>query len=99
MLCRDGVYYFVRRIPADMQEHYDKCRLYFSLRTQSKIRTVRAAQSITQPLDDYWMGVRLQKLDTFLANSGIEKNNIFECGFWLIRISHHPVILLFYRRG
>ena len=63
MLCRDGVYYFVRRIPVDMQHHYDKCRLYFSLRTQSKSRAVRAAQSITQRLDDYWMGVRLQKLD------------------------------------
>ena len=63
MLCRDGVYYFVRRIPVDMQHHYYKCRLYFSLRTQSKIRAVRAAQSITQRLDDYWMGVRLQKLD------------------------------------
>ena len=63
MLCRDGVYYFVRRIPVDMQHHYDKCRLYFSLRTQSKARAVRAAQSITQRLDDYWMGVRLQKLD------------------------------------
>ena len=46
-----------------MQHHYDKCRLYFSLRTQSKTRAVRAAQSITQRLDDYWMGVRLQKLD------------------------------------
>ena len=63
VLCRDGVYYFVRRIPVDMQHHYDKCRLYFSLRTQSKARAIRAAQSITQRLDDYWMGVRLQKLD------------------------------------
>ena len=63
VLCRDGVYYFVRRIPVDMQHHYDKCRLYFSLRTQSKVRAVRAAQSITRRLDDYWMGVRLQKLD------------------------------------
>ena len=64
MLCRDGVYYFVRRIPVDMQHHYDKCRLYFILSlTQSKARAVRAAQSITQRLDDYWMGVRLQKLD------------------------------------
>ncbi len=47
MLCRDGVYYFVRLIPVDMQEHYDKYPLYFSLRTQSKIRTVRVTQSIT----------------------------------------------------
>ena len=36
---------------------------YFSLRTQSKTRALTAAQSITQRLDDYWMDVRLQKLD------------------------------------
>ncbi len=53
MLCRDGVYYFVTCIPVDMQHHYDKCRLYCRLRTQSKARAVRAAQSITQRLDDY----------------------------------------------
>ena len=63
MLCRDRVYYFVRRIPVDMRQHYDKYRLYFSLRTQSKARALRAAQSITQRLDNYWMGMRLQKLD------------------------------------
>ena len=28
-----------------------------------KRRAIRAAQSITQRLDDYWMGVRLQKLN------------------------------------
>jgi len=61
VLWRDGVYYFAGRIPVDMQ---DKCRLYFSLRTQSKSRAIRTAQSITQHLDDYWLGVRLQKLDT-----------------------------------
>ncbi len=63
MICRDGVYYFVRRIPIDMQQHYDKWRLYFSLRTQSKARAARATQSIKQRLDDYCTGVRLQKLD------------------------------------
>ena len=63
MLCRDGVYYFVRRIPVDMQHHYDKCRLYFSLRTQSKSRVIRAAKSVTRRLDDYWLSIRLQKLD------------------------------------
>ena len=46
-----------------MQHYYDKCRLYFSLRTQSKVWAIRDAQSITQRLDDYSMGVRLQKLD------------------------------------
>jgi integrase len=63
VLCRDGVYYFVRRIPADVRAHHGTHRLYFSLRTKSARTAERAARSIAQRLDDYWMGVRLQKMD------------------------------------
>ena len=63
VLCRDGVYYFVRRVPADVRTHHGSHRLYFSLRTKSSLTAERAARSITQRLDDYWMGVRLQKID------------------------------------
>ncbi len=63
VLCRDGVYYFVRRVPADVRVHHASPRLYFSLRTRSARTAERAARSIAQRLDDYWMGVRLQKMD------------------------------------
>jgi hypothetical protein len=60
---RDGVYYFVRRIPADLQEFYSGDPVSLSLRTKSISAADRSAKSISQHLDDYWMGLRLQKID------------------------------------
>jgi hypothetical protein len=60
---RDRVYYFVRRIPADLREFYSGDRVSLSLRTKSISAADRSARSISQRLDDYWMGLRLQKID------------------------------------
>ena len=60
---RGGVYYFVRRIPADLREFYSGDRISLSLRTNSISAADRSAKSISQRLDDYWMGLRLQKID------------------------------------
>ncbi|MGB2486722.1 MAG: DUF6538 domain-containing protein, partial [Candidatus Puniceispirillaceae bacterium] len=35
VLLRDGVFYYVRRVPLDLAEHYSVKRLCFSLRTKS----------------------------------------------------------------
>ena len=61
--CRSGVYYFVRRIPVDVQQHYRSKRVSMSLRTRSLAAAVRAAKSVMQRLDDYWMGLRLKQMD------------------------------------
>ena len=61
--CRSGVYYFVRRIPVDVQQHYHSKRVSMSLRTRSLAAAVRAAKSMMQRLEDYWMGLRLKQLD------------------------------------
>jgi integrase len=63
VLFRDGVYYYVRRVPYDLVEHYKVKRLCFSLKTKSSATACRAAQSISQRLEDYWLGLRLQKMD------------------------------------
>lgn len=60
---RDGVFYYVRRIPPDLRQHHQAYRFYFSLRTGSSVAANRAANSITQKLDAYWMGLRLETLD------------------------------------
>ena len=60
---RYGVYHFVRRVPADVQQYYRSDRVSISLRTKSPKAASRAAQSISQRLDDYWHGLRLQKMD------------------------------------
>ena len=50
---RDGVYYYTRRVPYDVKKHYASDRLSFSLKTKSYASAVRAAQSVTQRLEDY----------------------------------------------
>ena len=61
--CRDGIYYFVRRVPDDVKSYYSSDRISMSLRTKSNGVAVRASKSICQRLDDYWLGLRLQKMD------------------------------------
>ena len=61
--CRDGIYYFVRRVPDDVKTYYSSDRISISLRTKSNEVAIRAIKSICQRLDDYWLGLRLQKMD------------------------------------
>ena len=63
VLYRDGVYYYVRRVPYDLTSHYDVKRLCFSLKTKSASAAIRASKSINQRLEDYWLGLRLQNMD------------------------------------
>ena len=49
-----GVYYFVRRIPSDLQTFYRTDRVILSLRTKSLHRASRASERLSSRLDDYW---------------------------------------------
>jgi len=49
---RFGIYHFVRRVPADVQQYYRSDRVSISLRTKSPKAATRAAQSISQRLDE-----------------------------------------------
>ena len=60
---RFGVYHFVRRVPSDVRQHYRSDRVSISLRTKSEATATRSAKSISQRLDDYWYGLRLQKMN------------------------------------
>ena len=60
---RDGIFYYVRRVPNDVRQHYASSRISFSLRTKSHQSALRAAKSVTQRLEDYWLGLRLQQMD------------------------------------
>ena len=63
LMIREGVYYYVRHIPCDSASIYSVTRLCFSLKTESASAAVRASRSVTQRLDDYWLGLRLQNMD------------------------------------
>jgi hypothetical protein len=60
---RFGVYHFVRRVPSDVRQHFRNDYVSISLRTKSETTAARSAKSISQKLDDYWHGLRLQKMD------------------------------------
>ena len=63
VLLRDGDFYYVRRVPLHLTEHYSVKRLCFSLRTKSYKSAIHASKSVSQKLEDYWLGLRLQKID------------------------------------
>ena len=60
---RSGVFYFIRRVPGDVRQHYKADRVCLSLRTKSISVAARSAKSINQRLEDYWLGLRLQQID------------------------------------
>jgi len=58
-----GVYYFVRRIPSDLQTFYRTDRVILSLRTKSLHRASCASERLSSRLDDYWLDLRLKQTD------------------------------------
>jgi len=73
--CKDGIYYFVRRVPDDVKSYYSSERISISLRNKSNGVAIRATKSICHRLDDYWLGLRLQKMgipSIHLVNSNEE---------------------------
>ena len=63
VLLRNETYYFFKRVPYDLKSYYSVKRLCFSLKTKSYSSALRITKSVLQRLDDYWLGVRLQKMD------------------------------------
>ena len=60
---RNSIFYFVRRVPRDLIQYYSFNRISFSLKTKSKLKALRVSSTAKQKLEDYWLGLRLQKLD------------------------------------
>ena len=73
--CGDGIYYFLRCVPYDVKSYYSSDCISISLWHKSNGEAIRAGKSICQRLDDYWLGLRLQKMDIpsiHLVNSNEE---------------------------
>lgn len=60
---KEGVFYFSRRIPKVLRDHYTSPRIAYSLRTRSaRIAEARARRAADQ-LDEYWYHLRSQVRD------------------------------------
>ncbi|MDP7640840.1 MAG: hypothetical protein QGI52_00125, partial [Alphaproteobacteria bacterium] len=65
---KQGVYYFSRHVPVDVRQHHECSRIVICLKTKSIDAADRAATAIAHKLDDYWLGLRLQRLPISMAH-------------------------------
>ena len=60
---KNGIWYFARRVPNDLRNHYVSNRISYSLRTRSRPVAVSRASRAAQQLDEYWYHLRPQNAD------------------------------------
>lgn len=60
---KDGVFYFSRRVPKDLQHHYTSTKISYSLRTRSAQVAASRAIRAAQKLDEYWYHLRIKDTD------------------------------------
>ncbi|AII86639.1 DUF6538 domain-containing protein [Planktomarina temperata] len=60
---RNGYYYFSRRVPADLRDHYSYHRIVQGLRTTSPQKAKVQASITAAKLEAYWSQMRLAKSD------------------------------------
>ncbi len=58
-----NTYYFNRHVPLDVREYYNSDRVILCLKTDRRDRAIHAARSIAQRLEDYWLSLKLRKID------------------------------------
>jgi DNA-binding NarL/FixJ family response regulator len=79
---RNGYYYFSRRVPSDLRDHYSYHRIVQGLRTTSPQKAKVQASLTSAKLEAYWNQVRLAKSDVIgmslvrdtSSDSGVYKN-------------------------
>ena len=72
---RGGYYYFTRRVPADLRQHYTYPRIVQGLRTTSPQEAKLQAKIEAAKLDAYWMQMRLAKSEVLglsLIRDGVD---------------------------
>ena len=65
---KGGVYYFSKAVPQDLADFYARPRIVKSLRTKSHSHAKTASRSLSARLEDYWLGLRLQRADVPAAH-------------------------------
>ena len=65
---KGGVYYFSKAVPQDLADFYAKPRIVKSLSTKSQSHARTASRSLSAKLEDYWLGLRLQRADVPAAH-------------------------------
>ena len=64
LIRRNGIYYFSRRVPSDLQTRFNKKRVTISLRSRSFNKAEKSAEALSDRLERYWDGLRLEVFHT-----------------------------------
>jgi integrase len=60
---KGNTYYFNRHVPFDVRSYYKSNRVILCLKTKRRFEALRAAKSIAQRLEDYWLSLRMSNSD------------------------------------
>ena len=60
LISRNGIFYYTRRIPKDLQQKFNKDRVIVSLRTKSQDKALSSARTLSDRLERYWERLRLE---------------------------------------
>ena len=74
---KNGIFYFIRRVPVELQHHYKTSRISFSLKTKSKALALQRSRELASRLDAYWFHLSMQHdelLGRFLKNTTFTSN-------------------------
>jgi site-specific recombinase XerD len=64
LIRRNGIFYFSRRVPADVRARFNKDRVIVSLHTRSLPKAQRSAAALSDRLERYWDSIRLEVFHT-----------------------------------
>ena len=75
LIRRNGIFYFSRRVPADVRSRFNKDRVIVSLHTRSLPKAQRSAAALSDRLERYWDSIRLEVFHT--RELGLTCPNVF----------------------
>ena len=64
LICQNGIYYYSRRVPADLKKRFNKDWVIVSLRTRSRDKACRSSTALSDRLGRYWESLRLEFSDS-----------------------------------
>ena len=68
LIRRNGIFYFTRRVPSDLQTRFNNERVTISLRTRSQAKAEKSAEALSDRLERYtnWdIGLNMETLNAY----------------------------------
>ena len=76
LIFQNGIFYFSRRVPSDLQTRFNKERVTISLRTRSQAKAEKSAEALSVRLERYtnWdIGLNMETLNAYYYTATSQK--------------------------